>query len=285
MMGTHETDGAQGEGGGARSSHSFHSSRLLELRGVAYTYADAPAVRDVSFSVGERQLLALTGPNGSGKSTLLKLIARVLAPQQGEVLYEETPLAQWPAKEYAQRVGYLPQDPDPAFPMRAIDVVVSGRAPYLGRFSWESLRDWEEAERALALCDAAHLRDRYLDEMSGGERKRVFLARVLAGTPRLIVLDEPLAALDLSHVQQFSKLLRDVVDQTGCTVLFAAHDLNWAAAHSDRMLVMQRGVLAVDATPAEVMRADVMRSFFGFDAETVTAGGRTWIVPRALPQP
>jgi iron complex transport system ATP-binding protein len=253
----------------------------LELRGVSYTYADAPAVRDVSFAVGERKLVALTGPNGSGKSTLLKLIARVLAPQQGELLYESTPLAQWPAKEYAKRVGYLPQDPDPAFPMRAIDVVVSGRAPYLGRFSWEAAQDWEEADRALELCDAAHLRDRYLDEMSGGERKRVFLARVLAGTPRLIVLDEPLAALDLSHVQQFSRLLRDVVDRTGCTVLFAAHDLNWAAAHSDRMLVMQRGTLALDAAPPEVMRTEVMRELFGFEAETVSTGGRTWIVPRA----
>lgn len=251
----------------------------LELRGVSYTYAGSPAVREVSFAVAERRLVALTGPNGSGKSTLLKLMARVLAPQQGEVLYEDTPLAQWPAKEYAKRVGYLPQDPDPAFPMRALDVVVSGRAPYLGRFSWEAPRDWDDAERALELCDAAHLRDRYLDEMSGGERKRVFLARVLAGTPRLILLDEPLAALDLSHVQQFSRLLRDVVDRTGCTVVFAAHDLNWAAAHSDRMLVMQSGALALDASPEEVMRADVIRSLFGFDAEIVSSGGRTWIVP------
>jgi len=252
---------------------------LIEVRAVSYAYGDSSAVRDVSLTLGEGQLVALTGPNGSGKSTLLKLLTRVLAPQSGEVLFEGRPLGDWPAKEYAKRTGYLPQDPDPAFPMRAIDVVVSGRAPYLGRFSWESVSDWEEAERALALCDAAHLRDRYLDEMSGGERKRVFLARVLAGTPRLIVLDEPLAALDLSHVQQFSLLLREVVNRTGCTVLFAAHDLNWASAHSDRMLVLQQGMLALDATPAEVMTAEVMRSLFGFDAETVHVGGKTWIVP------
>ena len=252
---------------------------MIDVRNVSYAYADAPAVREVTLTLGERQLVALTGPNGSGKSTLLKMLTRVLAPQSGSVVFEGRALSEWPAKEYAKRIGYLPQDPDPAFPMRAIDVVVSGRAPYLGRFSWEKEADWQEAERALALCDAAHLRDRYLDEMSGGERKRVFLARVLAGTPRLIVLDEPLAALDLSHVQQFSLLLREVVDRTGCTVLFAAHDLNWAAAHSDRMLVMQRGNLALDATPAEVMTREVMRSLFGFDAETVSAGGRTWMVP------
>jgi iron complex transport system ATP-binding protein len=253
---------------------------MLEVRGVSYTYGDVRAVNDVSAQFGDGQLIALTGPNGSGKSTLLKILARVYTPQTGEVSFEGKPLAAWPAKEYAKRIGYLPQDPDPAFPMRAVDVVVSGRAPYLGRFAWESERDWEEASRALALCDAAHLADRYLDEMSGGERKRVFLARVLAGTPRVILLDEPLAALDLSHVQQFSQLLRDVVDRTGCTVVFAAHDLNWAAAHSDRMLVMQNGALALDAAPAAVMTPEVMRGLFGFVAETVTVGGKTWVVPR-----
>ena len=248
---------------------------MLELRGVSYSYAGASAVHDVSLRIGERQLVALTGPNGSGKSTLLKLAARVLEPQAGEVRFEERPLGEWSSKEYARRVGYLPQDPDPAFPMRALDVVVSGRAPYLGRFAWETESDFAEARQALALCDAAHLAGRYLDEMSGGERKRVFVARVLAGTPRLILLDEPLSALDLSHVQQFAALLREIVDRTGCTVVFAAHDLNWAAARSDRMLVMQQGKLALDAPPAEVMRPEVIRELFGFDAKLVDR----WIVP------
>lgn len=253
---------------------------LLEMNGVSYSYAAAPAVSNVTLALDERQLIALSGANGSGKSTLLKMMARVLPPLAGSIRFENREIHDWPPKDYARRVGYLPQDPDPAFPMRAIDVVVSGRAPYLSRFAWETDRDWEEAERALALCDAAHLTDRYLDEMSGGERKRVFLARVLAGEPRLILLDEPLAALDLSHVQQFSMLLRDVVDRTGCTVVFAAHDLNWAAAYSDRMLVMQSGALVLDTTPAEVMREETMRAHFGFDAAIATSGDRSWIVPR-----
>ena len=252
---------------------------MLDVRDASYAYASAPAVRNVTIHFRERELIALTGPNGSGKSTLLKLMARVYAPQSGDLTFDGKPLAQWPVKEYAKQVGYLPQDPDPAFPMRAIDVVVSGRAPFLGRFAWESAEDWNEAHRALALCDAAHLADRYLDEMSGGERKRIFLGRVLAGTPRLILLDEPLAALDLSHMQQFSMLLREVVDRTGCTVVFAAHDLNWAAAHTDRILVMQQGALALDAPPRDVMRPEVMRQLFGFEAQTVASGGRTWIVP------
>lgn len=256
----------------------------LHLSQVSYSYAEAAAVRDVTLTIGggEGSLVALTGPNGSGKSTLLKLMARVLAPDRGEIRFEGRPLRQWPAKEYARSVGYLPQEPEPAFPMRAIEVVLSGRAPFLGRFSWESAADHEVAAEALARCDAAHLADRFLDEMSGGERKRVFLARVLAGNPRLILLDEPLAALDVSHVQQVASLLRSITAERGITAVFASHDLNWAAAYSDRMIVMQNGAVALDAAPREVMNAETMRRFFAFDARTVDAGGRVWVVPDVI---
>jgi ABC-type cobalamin/Fe3+-siderophores transport system ATPase subunit len=249
---------------------------MLAIRGVSYAYDGVEAVRDLTADFQRTQLVALTGPNGSGKSTLLKLLARVLAPDAGTIAFEDRDVTAWRPKEYARRVGYLPQDPDPTFPMRAFDVVLSGRAPFLGRFEWESDADRDEARRALALCDAADLTERYLDEMSGGERKRVFLARVLAGHPKLILLDEPLASLDVSHMQQFSRLLRDIVGRTETTVIYATHDLNWAAAYSDRMLVMQRGSLALDAPPSGLMRPDVVRDLFGFDARVVDG----WLVPR-----
>jgi iron complex transport system ATP-binding protein len=252
---------------------------MLDVRGLTYTYGDTDALRDVTVWFGEAQLVALTGPNGSGKSTLLKVLARVASPRRGDIFFERRPLRDWPAREYAKQVGYLPQEPDPTFPMRAIDVVVSGRAPFLRRFAWESAEDYREAERALETCDAAHLADRYLDEMSGGERKRVFLARVLAGRPKVVLLDEPLAALDISHVQQVSTLLRDIVNATGATVIFASHDLNWAAAYSDRMLVLQQGRLALDAPPRDVLQPQVMRELFGFEAERVEVHGHPWIVP------
>jgi iron-chelate-transporting ATPase len=253
---------------------------MLDVRGVSYAYDEKPAVTGVTVAVETPQLIALTGPNGSGKSTLLKLIARVLAPDAGAIRFDGREVREWPPREYAKRVGYLPQEPDPAFPMRALDVVVSGRAPFLGRFGWEGDRDYDEAERALATCDAKYLADRYLDEMSGGERKRVFVARVLAGQPKLILLDEPLASLDLAHMQQVSTLLRDIVTSTGTTVLYATHDLNWAAAYSDRMLVMEKGALVADAPPAELMRPELIARYFGFEADAIEHGGRTWLVPK-----
>jgi len=248
---------------------------MIEIRAVSFAYDEVAAVRDVTATIQSKQLVALTGPNGSGKSTLLKMLARVNAPDSGAIDFDGRSIRDWPPKEYAKRVAYLPQDPDPTFPMRALDVVVSGRAPFLSRFEWESDADYDEAAHALAMCDASELADRYLDEMSGGERKRVFLARVLAARPRLILLDEPLSSLDISHVQQFSSLLRDIVNRTEATVVYATHELNWAAAYCDRMLVMQNGALAFDAPPSELMHPDVVRRLFGFDARVVEG----WLVP------
>jgi iron complex transport system ATP-binding protein len=247
---------------------------MLAVGNVSFAYDGGRGVEDVSLHVAEGgSLIALAGPNGSGKSTLLKLIARVLTPAHGEIVLDGR--RDWTAKEYARRIGYLPQETEDVFAMRAIDVVVSGRAPYLSRFAFESEADYAEAQKALALCDASHLGERFLDEMSGGERKRVFLARVLAGAPRLILLDEPFAALDIAHVQQVSRLLREIVDRTNSTVVFASHDLNWAAAYSDRMIVMRDGRIARDAAPGDVMRADVVRELFGFDALAING----WLVP------
>ncbi len=253
---------------------------MLSVANASFAYGDRAALRDVSLEIGETTLVALAGPNGSGKSTLLKLMARVLEPGRGEVRFLGRSLRQWNAKAYAQQTGYLPQEPDSSFPMRAIDVVVSGRAPFLTRFGIEGDADFAEAKAALEMCDAAHLAGRYLDEMSGGERKRVFLARVLAGRPRLILLDEPLTALDIAHTQQFSKLLREIVDRTRATVVFASHDLNWAAAYSDRIIVMESGAVAADLPPSELMQPDTVRRLFGFDAAAVTVNGKAWLVPK-----
>ncbi|HVT43157.1 MAG TPA: ABC transporter ATP-binding protein [Thermoanaerobaculia bacterium] len=258
---------------------------LIELDAVDFHYRDGvSAVRGLSSRFDEGELVAIIGPNGAGKSTLLKLIARVIAPQGGEIRFRGIRIGEIAPRAYAREVGYLPQEQESVFPMRALEVVASGRAPFLRRFQWESEGDYELARRALADCDALHLADRYLDEMSGGERKRIFLARVLCGDPKLILLDEPLTALDVSHTQTFISLIRRIVDQTGKAVLFVSHDLNWSAAYADRMMVMNAGSVVLDAGPAEVMQPEVMKRHFGFDALAVRSdgeGGVAWIVPDA----
>lgn len=257
---------------------------MLSLEGLCYRYETAPAVEAVSAQFTAGELVAVVGPNGSGKSTLLKMIARVFSPQAGRALLFNRPQSDWEPKAYAREVGYLAQESPVPFALRAIDVVLSGRAPFLGRFEWEGPKDLDAAERALERCDAAFLRARFLDEMSGGERKRVLLARVLVAEPRLILLDEPLAGLDVAHMQTFVRLLRGIVDGTGATALFVSHELNWCSAYADRMLVMHRGALVLDAPPRDVMTSAVMKRVFDFEAESLDSrdGSARWIVPGGL---
>lgn len=256
---------------------------MLELEQVAYSYGQGGAgLQSVSLRVGEAELVAIAGANGVGKSTLLRTMARVLSPVSGRILFEGKDLREWNGREYARKVGYLPQELDPVFPMKAIDVVLSGRFPFMDRFEWEGDADFRIAGNALRLCDAEHLAERRLHEMSGGEKKRVLLARVLAGEPRLILLDEPLTALDLGHAEQFTRLLREIVNRSGKSVVFVSHDLNWSASCADRMLVLSEGRIAVDGRPADVMRPEVMREYFGFSGRAILGDGPDdgpWIVP------
>lgn len=252
---------------------------MLEAINVSYSYGANDALRNVSASFAAGSLAGILGPNGSGKSTLVKLLARVAAPSAGEVRYGGKSLREWRPKEYAQKVGYLPQENEIAFPMRAYDVVLAGRAPYLGRFQTESSVDHAIAEAALAECDAEQLRDRYVHEMSGGEKKRVLLARVLAGNPETIVLDEPLASLDLAHADQLSRLLRRIVEK-GRSVVVVSHDFNWAASCCDRVLLMHRGALVAHATPREVLTSATIKAYFDVEVEVVEQrDGRAWLLP------
>jgi cobalamin transport system ATP-binding protein len=256
---------------------------VLDLRSVSFAYRRSGfAIRELSTSVPDGQLVSIAGPNGSGKTTLLRLLARAVSPTSGQIVFRGAPLSEWDPRVYAQRVGYLPQETEVSLRMRAIDVVVSGRAPFLRRFEWESPKDYGRAEEALRRCDAFHLAETWLDEMSGGERKRVFLARVLAGSPDLILLDEPFAALDLNHIQQLVGLLRDFVSQTGGTVIIVSHDLNWSGAFSDRMLILSSGSIVADGPPGNVLRPEILERYFQFRAQTVIVpeSGRRWIVPK-----
>ncbi|MGH9458260.1 MAG: ABC transporter ATP-binding protein [Thermoanaerobaculia bacterium] len=256
---------------------------VLDLRAVRYRYPGAgrDALAGVTASVRAGELVSIVGANGSGKSTLMKLLARVVEPIDGDVAFRGRSLAEWSARDYAQRVGYLAQEAEAVFPMRVLDVVLTGRAPFLGRFEWESERDVERARRALEECDVAAFEQRFLDAMSGGERKRVELARVLAGEPELVLLDEPLAALDLAHAQQLARLLRSIARSDGRTVLFVSHDLNWSAALADRMIVLREGRVAADGPPSEIVREEGIRAWFDLDAAVVEVEGRPWVVPRA----
>jgi iron complex transport system ATP-binding protein len=219
----------------------------------------------VSVEVGPGRLVALLGENGSGKSTLLKVLAGLLVPSRGEARLGGTPLGRVPRREAARAVGYLPQGFEPFFPATALDVVLLGRTPHLGPFASPTRHDVELARAALEEVDAAGLEERDVRSLSGGERQRVYLARVLAGEPRVLLLDEPTASLDPRH--RF--LVLDVLRRraaSGVSCVFSTHEVDLAARAADDAVLLARGVVAASGPVRESVTERSLSELFGVPA-------------------
>jgi iron complex transport system ATP-binding protein len=253
---------------------------LLEARALRYSYAPAApeVVAGVSLAVARGRLSALVGANGSGKSTLVRLLAGLVAPRAGEVLFEGAPLASLEARARARRIAYVPQTISTVFPFTALEVVLTGRSPHTARFRFEGTRDTELALAALADVDAAHLAARPVTELSGGERQLVTLARALAQEPECLLLDEPSAALDLKHRAGLIRHLRRLRDERRMTTLVVTHDLQLLDPAFDHVFAMRAGELAAEGAPADVLRDEVLAEVYGDEhVRARRAFGRTFV--------
>ncbi|MFE6860773.1 heme ABC transporter ATP-binding protein [Nocardia sp. NPDC057668] len=209
----------------------------------------------VDFEVVAGQIVALVGPNGAGKSTLLAALAGELEPSSGTVELDGTPLTRWAPIDMARRRAVLPQNHTVGFPFTAREVVAMGRAPWAR--TERQRHDEQRIAAALAATDVEHLAGRTFPALSGGERARVALARVLAQDTATLLLDEPTAALDLGHQEQVLRLARDRAT-AGAAVVVVLHDLGVAAAYADRVAVLQDGRVAADGPPRTVLTADLL---------------------------
>jgi iron complex transport system ATP-binding protein len=237
---------------------------LLEAQRLSYTYPRGPAaLRDVSLTIATGSLTALIGANGSGKSTLVRMLAGLLRPSSGRILLEGKLLDDWEPRLRARQIAYMPQTTTTAFPFRAVDVVLSGRTPHMERFHLESREDRDRAMEALECAGAAHLADRAVTALSAGERQMMILARALAQEPRLLLLDEPSAALDLKHRAALIRTLARLREQRGLSVLMITHDLQLTGALFDRMLALRDGAVAAEGRPDEVLRGELLSEIYG----------------------
>jgi iron complex transport system ATP-binding protein len=243
---------------------------VIALRGVRAGYGGSDALHGVDLTLEPGEVVALLGENGAGKSTLLKVFAGLLRPHAGAVTLGGRSLSEVPRREAAQRIGYLPQAFAPLFPMRALDAVLLGRTPWLPAFGAPSPGDVAAAWRALAEVDAEAFAGTDLLEMSGGERQRVLLARVFAGGPKVLLLDEPASNLDPRHRLLVMDALRRRATE-GAAVLFSAHEIDLAASAADRAVLLSAGRVAAAGAVAEVLTAPLLSELFGVSA-TVTPG-------------
>lgn len=212
----------------------------------------------VSATLEPGQITAICGPNGAGKSTLLRLLAGLLTGDSGTVTLGDTPLASLHPRARARHIGYLPQEPVVAWDVAVRQLVALGRLPHGDRGE-------AQVEAAITALDLQGFADRPVSRLSGGERARVLLARVLAGEPGWVLADEPLAALDLGHQLAMLRHLRAVAQQ-GAGVVLVLHDLALAMNHADRVLVLDHGRLAQDGAPQDALKPEVIQTVWGVPA-------------------
>ncbi len=241
---------------------------LCEFRNVGFAYPAGAhgrppfAIRDLSFRLAPGEILGLIGPNAAGKTTVIRLLSRVLDPSRGEIFLAGRSALRLGRAAIARQVAVVPQDVPQGFPYTVEQLVLMGRFPHApGRF-FESREDLEIAREAMAITGVETLAAESLDRISGGERQRALLARALAQRPRLLVLDEPTAHLDLRYQAERVALLRRLHRDEGMGILLVSHDLNLAAEVSDRLLLMSGGSAVSAGTPEDVMQESVLEAVY-----------------------
>lgn len=234
-------------------------------RSINFSYSGNPILNDFSFAVEEGEMTAIIGPNGSGKTTLLKIISGILVPAAGTLEIDGRDTRSWSRRELARTVAVVPQENISIFPFYTEEIVLMGRFPHLRNFSFENRSDYQIARLAMEKTDILTLAARRYDELSAGERQRVLIARALAQEPKILLLDESTAFLDLKHQAQFLNLLRQLNKEQKLSVIFVTHDINLAAQNADRIILLYSGKNYAIGSPAEVITAANIKEVYDVD--------------------
>lgn len=234
-----------------------------DMIGVRYGTVARFALDAVSVQVRPGEMVAVAGPNGSGKTTLARALLGLVRTNAGQVTLGGRTIESWSRRGIAKVIGALPQREEPAFPMRVWDAIMLGRWAHLGPIAPAGRADLAAVDAAIERCDVGDLVDRDIDTLSGGEWQRVRLARTLAAMPRILLLDEPTAALDVGHEMALFDLLTTLARE-GIAVLVITHHLNVAARHADRVVLMSSGQVVADGAPKDVIEAGRLTELFGW---------------------
>ncbi len=234
----------------------------LQIRQVEYSYFNGTVLHNITIHVKSGEMVGLLGPNGSGKTTLIKLASGVLKPNQGDISLDGSSLSHLSRKFIARNIAVVPQQFHVPFAFTVNEIVMLGRIPFVKAFTEESETDRQAVNNALGLVAITELQRRRFEELSGGERQKVILAMALAQQPRLILLDEPIVHLDISHQLEILELLRNLNAEQSLTVIAAMHDLNLASLYFNRLVLLKEGRVMADGTPAQVLTEAMIQEVF-----------------------
>jgi iron complex transport system ATP-binding protein len=258
-------------------------SDALRFERVGFAYRKEPVFRSLDLSFAEGTWTAILGPNGTGKTTLLRLAAGSLQATSGAISLFGRALAAIQPRERARQVAVVPQETHLIFEFTVEEVVAMGRSPHLGLLGIESERDRGIVRTAMERTDVAHLATRPFGALSGGERQRAVIARALAQEPKLLLLDEPTAHVDLKHQLAAYEILRALNAQTGLTLVVASHDVNLAARYCSRIVLLREGSVFADGSADEVLRPDTLRAVYDVlvEVQRDALTGRPLVIPRS----
>ncbi len=250
-------------------TESAEASCLLSVQGATISFPTVTALHQVTFEVAKGEIVVILGPNGAGKTTLLRTIARALPVQQGVILLDGKEVSALPVRQLMRQLSVVPQNPELSFALTVWDIVAMGRIPHASPLLPLSPRDVDAIRRAMEATDTWDLRDRLFSELSGGEQRRVLLAKALAQEPKLLLLDEPTANLDLRYQLEVVELLKRLNRDLGLTAIVVLHDLNLAAMLGQRFLLLHQGRLVAMGSAEEVLTQRHIQQTYGVPVLTL----------------
>ena len=233
---------------------------MIQIKGLSKSFGKKPVVENVSLTIEPKKITSFIGPNGAGKSTLLSMVSRLLDADTGEVFLDQNNVKKMKSNEFAKRVAILKQANHINVRLTVRELVSFGRYPYSkGRLNAE---DEKIVDQAIEYMNLGDMQDKFLDELSGGQKQRAFISMVIAQDTEYILLDEPLNNLDMKHSVQIMKILRQLVDELGKTVVIVLHDINFASVYSDRIVALKDGRLVKDGPTNEIITSESLREVY-----------------------
>jgi iron complex transport system ATP-binding protein len=264
----------------SHDSRGFDSGQaILSVSGLSFSYNGArrAVLRDLSLEIPATATTAILGPNGSGKTTLLRLLLGFLRPREGTVLLAGLPLDRYSRRERGQLIGLVPQDEHIPFDFSVLEYVLLGRAPYLGPLQMPGEADHREAREALHVAGLVHLQERPLPNLSGGERQLAVVARALAQKPRILLLDEPTAHLDLGNRGRLLAILQDLATK-GTTIVLTTHDPNLASSVAEFTVLMRQGEILDVGRPEIVLTSEKLSTTYDVPVQVLEIDKRRIIL-------
>jgi iron complex transport system ATP-binding protein len=233
------------------------------VKNLGYTFGAQAVLENLSFAVPQSQMFIIIGPNGAGKTTLIRLMVGILKIQTGQIEVLQTPIGSYSQKRLARVLAYVPQGLPVGFPFTVAETVLLGRTPHQKVLGLASQNDLDIAQQAMMFTEVTHLARRKIDQLSGGEQQRVLIARALCQQPRVILLDEPTASLDLSHQIRIMDLMEKLKAEKGVTVVIVSHDVNLAALYGDQLLLLKTGEIVCLGPPDAVLNFKTLEETYG----------------------